>query len=256
MSTRSLTGYDNTDRVNGKADSEVYTYDADNGQLTCVSCNPSRARPVGRQLPSPYAANFFAPTDLWAAAWLPTWESQLYASHTLSDDGTRLFFNSVDALLPQDTNGVQDVYEWEADGSGGCEKTVGCLSLISTGQGPRESELVDASPSGDDIFFRTASSIDSRDPGLVDIYDARVNGGFSQLADPTSCVGDACQSPPEPPSDPTPSSASFHGAGNPPARHARRSCRSRGLGTAKKGSGHARRKHTKRCKRANRRAGR
>jgi hypothetical protein len=41
------------------------------------------------------------------------WCSQ---SRYLSDDGGRVFFNCSDALVPQDINGAEDVYEWEADG--------------------------------------------------------------------------------------------------------------------------------------------
>ena len=50
----------------------------------------------------------------------PDLEHPLHASNVLSADGKRLFFNSNDALLPRDTNGAQDVYEWEAPGSGRC----------------------------------------------------------------------------------------------------------------------------------------
>ena len=42
-----------------------------------------------------------------------------YQSRYLSNDG-RLFFNSSDALVPQDTNGKEDVYEYEPDGIGAC----------------------------------------------------------------------------------------------------------------------------------------
>ena len=51
MSSRSLTGYDNTDAHSGKPDAEVYLYDAqaqpDVSPLICASCNPTGARPVG-----------------------------------------------------------------------------------------------------------------------------------------------------------------------------------------------------------------
>ena len=221
QSTRSLTGYDNTDALGGKADLEAYVYDADSDRLSCVSCNPSGARPLGQPLRGAFTV-FDAleqGTGRWAAAWLTTEEEGLYTSHTLSDDGSHVFFNAFDALLPQDTNGQQDVYEWEAQGSGDCARSDGCLSLISTGQSPAKSEFVDANPSGQNVFFETESSIDPRDPGLIDIYDARIGGGFPTQSQPTPCVGDACQSPPPPPNDPTPASAGFKGAGDLKPRH-------------------------------------
>ncbi len=220
QTSRSLTGYDNTDALSGKADVEVYAYDAGSEQLTCASCNPSGARPMGKALSVPFPIHY-KPLDpeQGAAAWLTTEEVGLYSSHVLSDDGNRLFFNSFDALLPGDTNGVQDVYEWEAQGSGDCAEPGGCLSLISTGQSPDESEFTDADPSGKNVFFATESSIDPEDPGGIDIYDARIGGGFPTPTQPTPCIGDACQSPPAPPNDPTPASAGFRGAGDPKPRH-------------------------------------
>jgi hypothetical protein len=256
MSDRSLSGYDNTDALSGEADREVYLYDAGSDQLTCVSCNPSGARPVGHRMYESYTAVVPAnETEVWAAAWLQTWVHNLYHSHALSDDGNRLYFNSFDALVPQDTNGAQDVYQWEAQGTGNCQKAGGCVSLISTGQSAKRSEFVDATPNGSDVFFETSSSIDPRDPGLIDIYDARAGGGFPIPAAPEECFGDACQSAPEPPRDPTPASASFKGAGNPAPASKRRACKARKRHAAK-GKHHAKQSKAKRCTRANRRAGR
>lgn len=250
MSNRSLTGYDNIDAINGKPSTEVYLYDAGVDQLTCVSCNPSGARPVGQELQVPYAVlHEGGGTKVWAAAWLQTWVHNLYSSRALSDDGNRLFFNSFDALLPEDTNGAQDVYQWEAEGSGTCEEAGGCLDLISTGKGSARSEFIDATPDGDEVFLETASSIDPRDPGLIDIYAARVNGGFPVPPSPPGCIGDACQSIPAAPNDPTPASANFRGAGNPSSGKPRRSCRVRKSGKSKS---HAQTKRAKGCKRAKR----
>jgi hypothetical protein len=258
----SLTGYDNTDTNNGAADMEVYVYDANADRLTCASCNPTGARPVGGPMQYPFTV-----TDQqigegggskrqWSAAWLTTEEASLYSSHALSDDGSRLFFNAFDALVPQDTNGVLDVYEWRAQGIAGCEKANGCISLISTGQSSRNSEFSDASPDGENIFFETASNISPEDPGYVDIYDARIDGGYPYTAKPESCIGDACQSPPAPPIDPTPASAGFRGAGDPKPGKAKTRCRARNRSTAKSNGRKDKRKAAKRCKRTKRGAGR
>ena len=212
-----LSGYDNTDLLRGEPDAEVFHYDASTGELPCVSCNPSGARPISRNLS-------FGVIPYWAAATLPGWESQTRPSRALSEDGSRLFFDSFDALLPADSNGRRDVYQWEAPGSGDCsegsasyfDSNGGCLSLISSGQSPSDSEFFDATPSGAEVFFGTQSSLLPQDPGLVDVYAAKEGGGFAPPPPPPPpCVGDACQAVPSPPNDPTPASIGFRGAGDP-----------------------------------------
>lgn len=215
--------YDNTDVSSGQPDAEVYHYDANvnggAGELRCVSCNPSGSRPAGSELAQ--ATN--GGIGFWAAAAVPLFETQFYQPHYLSDDGKRVFFDSFDALVLGDTNGKEDAYEWEAAGSGGCDaesssyvvSSAGCLRLLSSGQSPFDSEFLDASASGSDAFFTTAESLLPQDYGLVDAYDARVDGGFPPPPNAThSCEGEACQGPFEAPNDPTPTSAAFAGAGN------------------------------------------
>jgi DNA-binding beta-propeller fold protein YncE len=219
VSSAPLTGYDNTDAVNGQADDEVFVYDAQTGKLACVSCNPSGARPTGIDLQTVWSAVI---GSQWAAGFIPGWPRPQYASRALSADGKRLFFESYDALVPRDTNGAGDVYEWEATGTGSCTEadaafsavSEGCVYLISSGQSPRESSFIDADPSGENVFFSTLSSLVPQDPGLVDIYDARVNGGFPVPVPAAGCEGEACQSPPAPPLDTTPGSLTFSGTGN------------------------------------------
>jgi hypothetical protein len=224
QSTQTLTGYDNAAVNNGEPAVEIYAYDADTAQIACISCNPAGARPFAKPLDQPYRAgqgeehpysNGGGPLRIWTAAWLPTAGSSLHTPRALSDDGSRVFFNSFDALVPQDTNGAQDVYQWEQQGTGDCEKPGGCVNLISTGQSPQKSEFVDATPDGSNVFFETTSSIVPQDQGLIDIYDSREEGGFPPPPPPPPpCVGDACQSAPPAPNDPTPASAGFRGAGD------------------------------------------
>jgi hypothetical protein len=211
------TGYDNTDAQSQEPDAEVYLYEASSRQLHCVSCNPSGARPSGRKTGEEVGKPF------WTAASIPGWETDLQPSRLLSADGKRLFFESYEALVLTDANGARDVYEWEAPGTGDCSEggsafaasAGGCLSLISSGENPADSEFIDASADGGDVFFTTNSSLLPQDPGLVDLYDARVGGGFpSSPAPAPACEGEACQGPPAPPNDPTPGSSSFEGAGN------------------------------------------
>jgi hypothetical protein len=264
QSMAQLTDYDNTSTNNGKPAVEVYLYDAASQQLKCISCNPTGARPASAPLVQPHyhygnGGNPFGnePQNfVWTAAWLPTARRGTYIPRALSDDGSQLFFHSFDALVPEDTNGAQDVYQWEAQGTGTCQKASGCVSLISTGKNPDDTEFIDASDGGRDVFIRTNAGIDPRDEGLLDIYDARAGGGYPPPPPPPPpCVGDTCQSIPAPPNDPTPASASFRGAGDPTPRRPRRSCRAHRR-NAKKAKTQAKSKHTKRCKRTNRRAGR
>jgi DNA-binding beta-propeller fold protein YncE len=250
-----VAGYDNTDAKSGQADAEVYRYDPDAGAgaLACLSCNPSGARPLGREIEKGNNGK----VGPWGAATIPRFQSMLYQPRYLSDDGSRVFFNSFDPLVLADTNGKQDVYEWEAAGTGGCtsnspsylSSSEGCLSLISSGQSPGDSEFLDASPTGSDAFFTTVESLLGQDYGLIDVYDARIGGGFPPPPNPpAACEGEACQGPLTPPNDPTPASAAFHGAGNlreePKARCAKGKARRKGrCGSAKKHKSAAKSKH-------------
>jgi hypothetical protein len=221
VSPGELTGYDNTDASgDGLRDLEVYLYDAGTDHLACISCNPSGSRPEGRLF-----SNNGSPEVRRVSAHMAPGQNQFFAPRTLSADGNRLFFDSFEALLPRDTNGKGDVYEWQRAGSQsecdemGAELYVpssgGCLSLISSGQSPSDSEFADASPGGSDVFIRTSSSLVSQDPGQVDVYDARIDGGLPQpVGPPAACEGEACQGPLAAPNDPTPASSAFEGVGN------------------------------------------
>jgi hypothetical protein len=220
-SIASLTGYDSTDVSSGEPDAEVFLFDASGGgagHLVCVSCNPSGARPQGRKVFEAIAGQ-----PLWAAAQIPPWISQTHPGNALSESGRRLFFNSYDSLVPGDTNGKADVYEWEAAGEGDCTEARaafsgangGCIYLISSGESAEDSGFLDATPSGSDVFFTTQASLVEQDYGLTDVYDARVNGGLpGPVPPPPSCEGEACQGTPAAPNDPTPASSAFQGAGN------------------------------------------
>ncbi|MGC1165132.1 MAG: hypothetical protein WA862_03405 [Solirubrobacterales bacterium] len=266
-SSAAPTGYDNSDVASAKADAEVYLYGAAGGQLVCISCNPSGARPAGRELEIDRE-----PRHVWVASSIPGWETQLYAPRVLAEDGSHLFFEAVDALVPRDTNAKQDVYRWErAANAKACEEegaelyvssSGGCLSLISSGQSPADSEFADASPDGHDVFFRTLSSLVPQDPGLIDLYDAREGGGLPAPQTRAVCEGEACQGPQAPPNDPTPASVAFEGAGNvkeggPKPRCAKGKARRKGRCVAKphKRAHHKRANHKKRAN-LKRRAGR
>jgi hypothetical protein len=133
--------------------------------------------------------------------------------------------------MPEDANEAEDVYEWKAKGAAGCERTGGCLALISSGQGEGDSYLYSMTPSGRDVFFWTEEKLVPGDVGASrSIYDAREGGGITEPASPPPCQGDACQGQgSQPPSLPSPATTGS-GQGNerpsagrkPCARHKRR----------------------------------
>ncbi len=250
MSDRSLTGYDNTDAVSGQPDEEVYLYDAAANRLVCASCNPTGARPVGaldghegllvdpERAWAAIAEEGSSAGEHWLAGIIPTWQGALagptqsisfYQPRFLSNQG-RLFFDSPDSLAPQATDGLMNVYEYEPTGLGSCtmgswtfhEATAGCVSLISSGTSGSESSFYDASESGDDVFFITASRLVPADVDTAyDVYDAHVCTteapcSAAPVSSPPCTSGDSCKAAPspQPPIFAAPPSETFNGAGN------------------------------------------
>ena len=183
-----LTGYQN------ESASELFVYDYEGGKLSCVSCSTTGGTP--------------------ATAYLPVSHQVTYSLQWMSNDGSRVFFNSFAGLVPQDTNGVTDVYEWERDGSGDCTSEGGCIYLITGGTGREGSYLVDASATGNDVFFTTRDQLTAEDQNEnIDIYDAHV-GAVVPPSEP-QCFGTGCQGlPSAPPVFATPSSVTYDGVGN------------------------------------------
>jgi hypothetical protein len=247
-------------------DEEVYLYHAETspsgrlqpGNLVCASCDPTGARPDGeRYFAQRTASELYESAEMryvggygvWndeqrLAANLPGWvnyshKDGAHQPRYLSNSG-RLFFNSHDALVPQDVNGQWDVYEYEPPGKGGegegdCTtstrgasdvydpKAEGCIGLISSGESSEESAFLDASENGGDVFFMTTSQLVPQDVDhSYDVYDAHECTTkapcFPPAAEtPPPCTTEAsCKASPEP--QPTiyaaPSSATFAGPGN------------------------------------------
>jgi hypothetical protein len=243
MSNMPLTGYNNVDEKSGVRDEEVFLYNYAGGSLLCPSCNPSGAQPVGAHDIEESGEGVglvidraevwgeeFEGVDHWLAAAVPGWTDislfrSLYQSRYLLDDG-RLFFDSSDALVPRALNrGTMDVYEYEPKGVGGCqvENTKGgCVALISSGEAQHESAFLDASESGDDVFFLTNVKLAPQDADTnYDMYDARVCEvpGADPCAKPSQsvppCSSEACKPAPSvPPSFGAPASATLSGGGN------------------------------------------
>jgi DNA-binding beta-propeller fold protein YncE len=214
MSQQSLTGYDNRDvsaAADGARDEEVFIYDAASGHLSCVSCDPSGARPRGVFDPpesNPQNEEGWGLVvdrmKIWQGRWLagsvPGWtksehDRALYQSNYLSNSG-RLYFQSPADLIPEAINAKNDVYEYEPLGIPNSAQRCtsvgpafvatlgGCLGLISSGNSPREAAFLDASRSGGEasggegedgggeVFFLSAGLSASEQDASFSVFDA------------------------------------------------------------------------------------
>ncbi|HEY5942171.1 MAG TPA: hypothetical protein VIT89_04840 [Solirubrobacterales bacterium] len=238
MSQRSLTGYDNRDAITDQPLREIFRYDAATDSLDCISCNPTGAAPVGEVEPDASTREFVPllvdQREVWGgqaiAATLPQATTlgefgvAIYQPRSVLDNG-RVFFNAIDSLVPADSNGQWDVYQYEPYGVGSCSAesmsamTVSsdgrCISLISSGTANGEAAFLDAGVTGDDVFFISPERLSVMDVDEeLDVYDARVDGVTATLEPKPECLGEACQPLAIAPIDPTLSSASFNGPGN------------------------------------------
>ena len=161
-SVNELTGVDNA------GNRSVFLYDdaASGSRVTCPSCNATLTEDPGMKAEATLATDGLS----------------------LTDDG-RVFFNTEAPLATEDTGGNGDVYEWVG----------GRTSLISSGIGRFDSELLTATHDGTDAYFFTHDTLDANVDENGDrtrIYDARVNGGFFKLpVKPQCAASDECHGP-------------------------------------------------------------
>ncbi len=240
---------------------QVYRYDSAQGVIQCLSC----ASPFD---PEPRLRSFFGARPFEGRTRSLDGQPELTFA---SADGGFAFFSTPAALLPSDVDGElrpefgnpsganeysslggetspsSDIYEWRRNGLDGCRRIQGCLALITDGRGGLQNLLLGSTPSGRDVFISTRSQLGPSDDDTAgDIYDVRIGGGIPPAPPrPVECEGDACSHPVPAPNDPTPSSESFHGAGNEhPAK-----------GGKGKGKKHPHKKHHKAKKHHQRAAG-
>jgi hypothetical protein len=179
---------------------ELYDYSAATDELKCVSCPPAGTTPHTEATTGIQANTGAAPTS-W------------HLSRAVSADGSRAFFTTAEALLPQDTNGARDAYEYDT--------RTATLHLLSSGTDPSDSYFIEAGPSGEDAFILTRQRLAGWDTdSAYDLYDARVDGGFPEPAVvPAPCAGESCHhAAPVPPPAAAPGSAAFAGPTNPKHR--------------------------------------
>lgn len=196
VSVAQLTGYDNRDATTNAVQKQVFRFDASTAPadaLSCISCNPSGDRPLGS-------------SDIQAFQSAKTSNPTGSLPRNISDDGSRVFFNSADQLVPAAVNGRFNPYMWED----------GTLHLLSSGSAAADAYFGDASASGDDAFFTTSEPLLALGQSdKVALWDARVGGGFPLPTPPQECSGDACQGPRAPqPTLQDPPSTRHTGSGN------------------------------------------
>jgi DNA-binding beta-propeller fold protein YncE len=196
---------------------EIYRYATGEG-LACVSCGLGVMK-EGAKMPLPSVA-------IGSGGGKP-----------LSADGRKVFFTTADGLIPQDTNGKTDAYEWEG----------GVDSLLSTGTGNSNSYFVDASPSGKDVFISTRDRLVKADTDEnIDVYDVREGGGFAEPpGEPGPCEAEACRPPlGAAPASPQLGSQSFTGPANKKHKHHKKKHHKKHKGKHHKGKA----KHGKKSK--------
>jgi hypothetical protein len=261
-----LTGYQNEGKI------ELYRYRVGEAGLHCITCNPTGESPRGTVVSSTGIGTWgLGDIDLPVLA--PSVKPASVLSRNLSADGNRVFFESTEALVLADVNGIpaspdadgcplsttdatnhfaypicKDVYEWEAQGTGSCTAARahdgGCLYLLSSGTSDKASFLLDASTDGSNAFLITRSPLVGQDGDrLYDVYDARVGGGLkSQNQSPAiPCENEGCKpGSSTPPQSQSAGTASFAGPASPkPALHrkAKKAKKAKKRGHRRKGHG-------------------
>ncbi len=156
------------------------------------SVSPGTLELVSRRAPG-------SPGSATAAVTLETpegqnssWAAAESRQRAISEDGELVVFMTARALVPEDTNGLGDVYQWR-DGPDG-----GTVSLLSDGVSAEEAAFTSGmSPDGQTISIITAQQLVVEDvDDTYDTYAVRTGGGFvskSEPPEPTRCSGDECQ---------------------------------------------------------------
>jgi NHL repeat len=176
--TEQVTDYDNRNEAacpaRGEGNSagrcnEVYVYDADADTVECASCPGDGSPSIGNALSGGVA-------KIELSGYVPR----------LVNDAGQVFFDTASPLVPGDTNGTRDVYEFDH----------GDVRLISGGRPGAVSRFADASADGRDVFFTTTAQLVGQDrDNEIDMYDARIGGGIRAQEGPLndSCEGLGCR---------------------------------------------------------------
>jgi hypothetical protein len=201
-STSDLTPDDTSSGV-----SQIFEYDAQTGTLVRVSIGEDGYDNNGNASPVYTVPGSTNPNYIVDNAQVPS----------VSADGSYVFFQSTVGLTPQAANlkvinafgeemvvGSGQVTEYHEYEMNVYEYHDGRVSLISDGhdlgyiptyhlQEQSVVELLGTDESGGDVFFTTSDPLVGQDTDTdVDVYDARIDGGFPAPSAPVACEGEGC----------------------------------------------------------------
>jgi hypothetical protein len=161
--------------------SDVYEYDFETGALRRISLGVAGHDANGNN--NSFGAEI---TSLFVSYQRAHYQYGM-GVRAVTDNGSTVVFTTAEPLSPVAVNGLANVYEWHE----------GAVSLVSDGHSPTSDRFPVITPSGGDIFFETSDGLLPQDgDGVLDIYDARENGGFAFAPIPPGpCGGEACRGP-------------------------------------------------------------
>jgi hypothetical protein len=171
---------------------QVFEYDAATGELVRVS------REQAGYTPEPeLSANqnrSAIPDQSYYKTAFPTTPANFLA---VSADGSTVAFASKAALteqsLPAAEAHVESGYEYRSSVGSGGSISDGNVYLISDGVPAVEGELHGIDASGRDVFILNPDRLVPQDTDTqLDVYDARVDGGFPAPDPPAGCLAPAC----------------------------------------------------------------
>jgi hypothetical protein len=227
---------------------ELYLYSAQDStpsdpNVVCVSCDLGEP---GEPNLAPYGDSITAVKDIELTG-VTLSARHITETRNISASGHYVFFSTARALVPADTNGVLDAYEYDTQTE--------AVQLLSSGTDPYQSFFLDASQDGSNAFILTRARLSGWDVDKAyDLYDVRIDGGVPEpVAQTAECEGESCKvaAPPAPPA-PVAGSAALTGPENPSQRPCPRGRRA----VRKGGKTRCVKKHHKRAANSNRRAGR
>jgi hypothetical protein len=112
-------------------------------------------------------------------------------TRAVSEDGSMVVFSSAEPLSADAINGHENVYIWHEQPG----QHEGSVSMISSGNSLTNDVFPVINLTGRDVFFTTSEGLVPQDTeGDLDVYDARIEGGFPQQpVERQQCSSDACQ---------------------------------------------------------------
>lgn len=173
---------------------ELFRYDDRDESLVCVSCQKGDV--------TTNSVGMSGSVDLGGGP------------YEMSGDGSTIAFETAEKLVPRDVNGSADIYEWR-------DSVVRLLTNgVTTYQtGVAVPEVMAIDETGHNVFIALDSPglTGFEQDGLLNLYDARVGGGFIPPAPQERCNEESCQGQLQPaPSIDRSASGSYVGPGNPP----------------------------------------